>query len=1192
MSYNIRTTLDVQDNLNIGLNANISGSLSVTGSINGNLNGTATSASYVLNAVSSSRAISASYALNGGVTQLLAGPNVTLSPTNGLGQVTVSATLSGSTSFNTATGSYGSFYDTTIQTNPVANIPRSMSFDSTDITNGVSISGSTSPFNTYIKTENAGIYNIQFSAQVDKTDSGTDEIVIWLRKNGIDLTDTATTITLNGNNDKQVAAWNWFVTSAANDYYQIIWYSADTAVRLLAEIAGGGHPGIPSVILTVNRVDQFLSNTGSFSGSFTGQFTGSLFGTSSWAQNALTSSFITSTGTNAFIQNGNSFGTQALLGTNDNNNLAFETSGSVRMFISSSGNVGIGTTSSLERLRIQGDGTNSSIGIYDNTGVVKFRVGSGTGAPELFLSTIGNININSKFQSLAQNAIEISNQGLTLSNITNANQGVIGISGFTFAPAAGSGSFRPINVSYTINASGAQVGSVTGILVNAIETSLSGSTHNLMDLQISGSSRFSVNNTSTIITGSLLITGSSITIGSTTISPTATSTFTGVGSDIYTTYGSQNKPITLRFRTGTTPSTLSSGIIIENALSSNIVTNQTGSFGILNLTSVGFSPTAGGADFYGINLSNTINSQGSGSIKSIYYNPTITRITGSHRFIESTAGDVLIQSGSYPLFFITGSGRVGIGTSAPVYDLDILTPSGDTNYLRIAGNGVSNTNGNITLGNLTGTAGVFAPLLSSKSSNLSYPGMYFIGDGASGTDSGTTPMIRFDGRINNGAVSTRPLIGFSNVGVDLVTVLANGNVGIGALTPSTKLQVRGASSGSGTTAFRVENSNASASLTITDFGTVTTGGPLVIGNTAANPVNGSAIIQSTYGNHAGQFEIRPNNLSSLIYFSNGGSGGGMYLGTSKYFSTPYSVYASGSVIVGDYSSFANNTAAPARFAVSGSNNQTLVNIESPGSSSIFNVNGSGNVGIGTSTPDVKLKVFGTGEVMRIGNDASADAYITFANRGGFGLDAATGLRFQGTNTRPIIFAINSTWGTGEIARFSTQGFFGLNTNIPSAWLHISGTVASSSLFRIDAPGSASIFEVSGSGVVTINGAIPVTRNVTGYNVTRFTNSASFDNIRVAISSSGNPVASSVSGSVNVFYSAVSSVAGSAISSSVNTGAIFTTGSWSVLTSATLGSGGDTITSHIQDQDRGRLYRATFIQTAGPASGSVVIERLI
>jgi hypothetical protein len=248
--------------------------------------GTASWAISASQAISSSYTLSSSYALNGGVTQLLAGPNVTLSPTNGKGQVTVSATLSGSTIFNTSTGSYGSFYDTTTQTNPVGNVPRSMSLNTTDITNGVGISGSTSPFDTYIKTTNAGVYNIQFSAQLDKTDSGTDEIIIWLRKNGSDLTDTATTVTLVGNNAKNVSAWNWFVNSAANDYYQIIWQSADTNVRLFASGPAGGHPGIPSVIVTVNRVDQFLSNTGSFSGSFVGSFTGSLLGTASFAISA------------------------------------------------------------------------------------------------------------------------------------------------------------------------------------------------------------------------------------------------------------------------------------------------------------------------------------------------------------------------------------------------------------------------------------------------------------------------------------------------------------------------------------------------------------------------------------------------------------------------------------------------------------------------------------------------------------------------------------------------------------------------------------------------------------------------------------------------------------------------------------------------------------------------------------------
>jgi hypothetical protein len=264
-------------------------SLVVTNGITGSLLGTASFA------ISSSRAVTASYALNGGVTQLFAGPNVTLSPTTGLGQVTISSTGAG-TYYNTATGSYGSFYDTTTQTNPVANIPRSMSLNTTDITNGVSISGSTSPFNTYIKIANAGVYNIQFSAQLEKTDSGTDYVDIWLRRNGVDLTDSATNVTLSGNNDREVAAWNWFVTAGINDYFQIMWASVDTDTRILAEAATGVHPGIPSLIVTANRIDTFLSNTGSFTGSFTGV----LIGTASYASQALSSSFATSALSSSF----------------------------------------------------------------------------------------------------------------------------------------------------------------------------------------------------------------------------------------------------------------------------------------------------------------------------------------------------------------------------------------------------------------------------------------------------------------------------------------------------------------------------------------------------------------------------------------------------------------------------------------------------------------------------------------------------------------------------------------------------------------------------------------------------------------------------------------------------------------------------------------------------------------------------
>ena len=230
---------------------------------------------FTITSTSASYALTASYAANGGVTQLIAGPNISLSPTTGIGQVTISSTGGGGGGFNTATGSYGSFYSTQTQTN-VAGTARSMSLNTTDISNGVSISGSTNPYNTYIKVENAGVYDIQFSAQIDKTDSGTDEMWIWIRKNGIDLTNTATAVTLTGNSTQYVAAWNWFVNAAANDYYQLMWYSPDANIRLHAETATASYPSIPSLIVTANRVDQFLSNTGSFSGSFAGEFSGTI----------------------------------------------------------------------------------------------------------------------------------------------------------------------------------------------------------------------------------------------------------------------------------------------------------------------------------------------------------------------------------------------------------------------------------------------------------------------------------------------------------------------------------------------------------------------------------------------------------------------------------------------------------------------------------------------------------------------------------------------------------------------------------------------------------------------------------------------------------------------------------------------------------------------------------------------------
>jgi hypothetical protein len=60
------------------------------------------------------------------------------------------------------------------------------------------------------------------------------------------------------------------------------------------------------------------------------------------------------------------------------------------------------------------------------------------------------------------------------------------------APSAGSGSFRPLSIAYTINNTGAQTGTATGIFLSATETALGGMTHNLLNFQVGAFNVFTV----------------------------------------------------------------------------------------------------------------------------------------------------------------------------------------------------------------------------------------------------------------------------------------------------------------------------------------------------------------------------------------------------------------------------------------------------------------------------------------------------------------------------------------------------------------------------------------------------------------------------------------------------------------------------------------------------------------------------
>ena len=150
-----------------------------------------------------------------------------------------------------ATGYCGTFYDTQIQTSVGANQVNLLKYRSNDITDGISIVA-----DNKITMAHAARYNIQFSAQLDKTDSGVDFVDIWLRKNGSNVDYSNTRVEMPKVDAKLVAAWNWVVEASANDYFEIAWSSADVDMRIYAEGAQTTptRPAIPSVILTVTQV--------------------------------------------------------------------------------------------------------------------------------------------------------------------------------------------------------------------------------------------------------------------------------------------------------------------------------------------------------------------------------------------------------------------------------------------------------------------------------------------------------------------------------------------------------------------------------------------------------------------------------------------------------------------------------------------------------------------------------------------------------------------------------------------------------------------------------------------------------------------------------------------------------------------------------------------------------------------------
>jgi hypothetical protein len=149
---------------------------------------------------------------------------------------------------------YGAFSDFTDQTT-TANTATLLALATTDFSNQVTIATSK------ITVQNAGIYNLQFSVQLENNSNASQDVFIWLKQNGVDIVGSTGKVGLParkspGDPFHDIKGWNYFVSMAANDYIQIYWSttSVDVSIQTYAASASPTKPSTASVVATMSFV--------------------------------------------------------------------------------------------------------------------------------------------------------------------------------------------------------------------------------------------------------------------------------------------------------------------------------------------------------------------------------------------------------------------------------------------------------------------------------------------------------------------------------------------------------------------------------------------------------------------------------------------------------------------------------------------------------------------------------------------------------------------------------------------------------------------------------------------------------------------------------------------------------------------------------------------------------------------------
>ena len=141
---------------------------------------------------------------------------------------------------------YGAFAQASVQTFAAANTPYVVVLNTTQGAGGVSLSSNR------INFEIDGIYNVIYNMQFTNSDTVEQDCTVWLRKNSVDLPNSAAYFTIgkrHGSVDGTTDQTGHFgFLAVAGDYIEIVAAVTSTTVSLYyepAQVAPYAHPSVP-----------------------------------------------------------------------------------------------------------------------------------------------------------------------------------------------------------------------------------------------------------------------------------------------------------------------------------------------------------------------------------------------------------------------------------------------------------------------------------------------------------------------------------------------------------------------------------------------------------------------------------------------------------------------------------------------------------------------------------------------------------------------------------------------------------------------------------------------------------------------------------------------------------------------------------------------------------------------------------